>query len=137
MGGAGAPAAGVPRAHPAIRGAIDWLLGEQILSGGDWQVRLPMRECGGWSFEFDNDIYPDVDDTAIVVLALLEGGEGARVRPAAERGARWAVAMRSKNGAWGSFDRDNTRQLVYRIPFADFGAMLDPPSEDVTAHVWR
>ncbi len=128
-------AAGVPRAHPAIRGAVDWLLGEQILSGGDWQVRLPMRECGGWSFEFDNDIYPDVDDTAIVVLALLEGGESARVRLAAEKGARWAVAMRSSNGAWGSFDRDNTRQLVYRIPFADFGAMLDPPSEDVTAHV--
>jgi squalene-hopene/tetraprenyl-beta-curcumene cyclase len=128
-------AAGIPRAHPAIRAAVRWLLGEQITGGGDWQVRLPMRECGGWSFEFDNDLYPDVDDTAIVVLALLEGGETPEARIAAEKGARWAVAMRSRNGAWGSFDRDNTRQLVYRIPFADFGAMLDPPSEDVTAHV--
>ena len=128
-------AAGLPRAHPALRSAVEWLLGEQIESGGDWQVKVPLRECGGWSFEFDNDLYPDVDDTAIVVLALLEGGEGERVRRAAERGARWAEAMRSSNGAWGSFDKDNTRQLVYRIPFADFGAMLDPPSEDVTAHV--
>jgi squalene-hopene/tetraprenyl-beta-curcumene cyclase len=128
-------AAGLPRAYPAIRSAVEWILGEQIQGGGDWQVKVPLRECGGWAFEFDNDIYPDVDDTAIVVLALLEGGEGPRVRAAAEKGARWAEAMRSSNGAWGSFDKDNTRQLVYRIPFADFGAMLDPPSEDVTAHV--
>lgn len=127
--------AGLPRSHPAIRSAVRWLLGEQISAGGDWQVRVAREDCGGWAFEFDNDIYPDVDDTAVVVLALLEGGEGPAARAAALRGARWAVAMRSRNGAWGSFDRDNTRQLVYRIPFADFGAMLDPPSEDVTAHV--
>ncbi|HXZ99796.1 MAG TPA: squalene--hopene cyclase [Candidatus Binatia bacterium] len=128
-------AAGLPRAHPAIRSAVAWLLGEQIRAGGDWQVKVPLQECGGWAFEFDNDFYPDVDDTAIVVLALLEGGEGPEVRRAGEMAARWAVAMRSRNGAWGSFDKDNTRRLVYRIPFADFGAMLDPPSEDVTAHV--
>ena len=128
-------AAGLSRSHPAVRRAVDWTVGEQIERGGDWQVKVPLRECGGWAFEFDNDIYPDVDDTAIVVLALLEGGEGPGARAAAEKGARWAEAMRSSNGAWGSFDKDNTRQLVYRIPFADFGAMLDPPSEDVTAHV--
>ena len=128
-------AAGLPRAHPQVRAAVDWLLGEQIERGGDWQVKVPMQECGGWAFEFDNDIYPDIDDTAVVVLALLEGGGGEAVRAAAERAARWCVAMRSRNGAWGSFDKDNTRRLVYQIPFADFGAMLDPPSEDVTAHV--
>jgi len=128
-------AAGLPREHPAIRAAVEWILDEQIGRGGDWQVKVPMKECGGWAFEFDNDIYPDVDDTAIVVLALLEGGRGPRVREAALQGARWVEAMRSSNGAWASFDKDNTRQLVYRIPFADFGAMLDPPSEDVTAHV--
>ena len=128
-------AAGLPRAHPQVRAAVDWLLGEQIERGGDWQVKVPRRECGGWAFEFDNDTYPDIDDTAVVVLALLEGGAGEAARAAAERGARWCVAMRSRNGAWGSFDKDNTRKLVYRIPFADFGAMLDPPSEDVTAHV--
>ncbi|MGO8685572.1 MAG: squalene--hopene cyclase [Candidatus Dormibacteria bacterium] len=128
-------AAGLPRTHPALRSAVAWMLDEQIHAGGDWQVKVPLRECEGWAFEFDNDIYPDIDDTAIVVLALLEGGEGPEARAAAERGARWAEAMRSSNGAWGSFDKDNTRQLVYRIPFADFGAMLDPPSEDVTAHV--
>ena len=128
-------ACGLPRGHPAIRSAIEWIIGEQIATGGDWQVKVPRRESGGWAFEFDNDTYPDVDDTAIVVLALLEGGEGRRARAAAEKGARWVEAMRSRNGAWGSFDKDNTRRLVYRIPFADFGAMLDPPSEDVTAHV--
>ncbi len=128
-------AAGLSRSHPAVRRAVEWIVAEQIERGGDWQVKVPLRECGGWAFEFDNDIYPDVDDTAIVVLALIEGGEGPAARAAAERGARWAEAMRSSNGAWGSFDKDNTRQLVYRIPFADFGAMLDPPSEDVTAHV--
>jgi squalene-hopene/tetraprenyl-beta-curcumene cyclase len=128
-------AAGLSRSHPAVHRAVDWIVGEQIERGGDWRVKVPLRECGGWAFEFDNDIYPDVDDTAIVVLALLVGGVGRAVRAAAEKGARWAEAMRSSNGAWGSFDRDNTRQLVYRIPFADFGAMLDPPSEDVTAHV--
>jgi squalene-hopene/tetraprenyl-beta-curcumene cyclase len=128
-------ACGLLRSHPAIRSATRWIIGEQIATGGDWQVKVPGRESGGWAFEFDNDIYPDVDDTAIVVLALLEGGEGRRARTAAEKGARWVEAMRSRNGAWGSFDKDNTRRLVYRIPFADFGAMLDPPSEDVTAHV--
>jgi len=91
--------------------------------------------CGGWAFEFENDIYPDIDDTAVVVLALLEGGEERDMRAAIDRAAQWVLVMRSRNGAWGAFDKDNTRQVVYRLPFADFGALLDPPSEDVTAHV--
>ena len=130
-------AAGVGRADTAVRRAIDWLLDEQIDADapGDWQVKCRGVECGGWAFEFDNDKYPDVDDTTIVVLALLEGGSGERVRAAAERARRWTLAMRSSNGGWGAFDRDNMRDLVYRIPFADFGAMIDPPTEDVTAHV--
>jgi squalene-hopene/tetraprenyl-beta-curcumene cyclase len=90
---------------------------------------------GGWAFEFENDTYPDIDDSAVVVLALLEGGYELEVRPAVDRAVQWLRAMRSKNGAWGAFDKDNTRQIVYRLPFADFGALLDPPSEDVTAHV--
>ena len=107
-------AAGLPRTHPALRSAVAWMLDEQIHAGGDWQVKVPLRECEGWAFEFDNDIYPDIDDTAIVVLALLEAGEGPEARAAAERGARWAEAMRSSNGAWGSFDKDNTRPA--RLP---------------------
>ena len=128
-------AAGVRPEDASMRRAISWLLDEQIAVGGDWQVRCRERECGGWAFEFDNDIYPDVDDTAVVVLALLEGGQPDMVTPAVERAVRWTRAMRSSNGGWAAFDRNNTDEIAYRIPFADFGAMIDPPSEDVTAHV--
>ncbi|HEX6965203.1 MAG TPA: squalene--hopene cyclase [Gemmatimonadaceae bacterium] len=130
-------AAGLEREHPALRCAVQWLLDEQIPADarGDWRVRCPNVECGGWPFEFDNDTYPDIDDATVVVLALLEAGDRARVSPAVERARRWVLAMRSSNGAWAAFDRDNTRAAVYRIPFADFGAMIDPPTEDVTAHV--
>ena len=127
--------AGLAREHSSIRSGVEWLLSEQITSGGDWQVKVPLESSGGWAFEFDNDIYPDIDDTAVVVLALLEAGDPARVTPAVRQAARWCRAMRSSGGAWGAFDKDNTRALVYALPFADFGAMLDPPSEDVTAHV--
>jgi squalene-hopene/tetraprenyl-beta-curcumene cyclase len=127
--------AGVPADADPVRRAVDWMIGEQILGGGDWQVRCPPGvEGGGWAFEFDNDIYPDVDDTTIVVLALLAAEPTAAVRAAIERARRWVTAMRSSNGAWAAFDRDNVRTLVYRLPFADFGALLDPPTDDVTAH---
>jgi len=129
--------AGLEREHPRMRRAAAWLLQEQIEAGasGDWQVRCHGVACGGWAFEFENDSYPDIDDTAVVVLALLEAGYEEEARAAADRATRWVLAMQSKNGGWASFDKDNTRELVYRLPFADFGALLDPPSEDVTAHV--
>ncbi len=127
--------AGVSADAAPVRRAVDWLLEEQILGGGDWQVRCPAGvDGGGWAFEFDNDIYPDIDDTAVVVLALLEAEQTPEVLAAIERARRWVEAMRSSSGAWAAFDRDNVRQVVYSLPFADFGAMLDPPSEDVTAH---
>lgn len=127
--------AGYGRDHEAVRRSVQWLLREQISGPGDWCVRS--REdvpCGGWAFEFDNDLYPDIDDTAVVVLALFEAG-GPEVRDAVERARRWILAMRSRNGGWAAFDRDNTRRMLYRLPFCDFGAVIDPPSEDVTAHV--
>jgi len=129
-------AAGVRADHDSIRRAARWLLDEQIGDRvGDWAVRVPgARVCGGWAFEFANDTYPDVDDTAVVVLALLRCEPTVEVARAIERAARWVLAMRSSDGGWAAFDRDNTRQVVYRLPFADFGALLDPPSEDVTAH---
>lgn len=127
--------AGIEAEHPGVQRAVRWLLREQISAGGDWQVRCADIPCGGWAFEFENDIYPDIDDTAIVVLALLEAGAENEAREPIARAARWVLAMRSRNGAWGAFDKDNTRELVYKLPFADFGALLDPPSEDVTAHV--
>jgi squalene-hopene/tetraprenyl-beta-curcumene cyclase len=128
-------AAGVERSHPSIQKSVQWMLDEQISTGGDWQIRCKGVECGGWAFEFHNDIYPDIDDTAVVALALLKGGDPEKVREPLERARKWVVAMRSSNGAWAAFDRDNYRELLYRLPFADFGAFIDPPTEDVTAHV--
>jgi squalene-hopene/tetraprenyl-beta-curcumene cyclase len=127
--------AGLERDHPAISSAVDWLLGEQIFTGGDWQIRAKNVESGGWAFEFENDIYPDVDDAAVVAISLFQGGAGTAVDSALARANRWVLGMRSSNGGWGAFDRDNTDRIVYRLPFADFGALVDPPTEDVTAHV--
>ena len=127
--------AGVPREDPRLRRAVRWLLEEQITAGGDWQMKCHGVECGGWAFEFENDSYPDIDDAAVVVLALLAAASPGSADEAVRRAVRWMLAMRSSNGAWAAFDRDNTREIVYRLPFADFGALLDPPSEDVTAHV--
>jgi squalene-hopene/tetraprenyl-beta-curcumene cyclase len=127
--------AGLERDHPSLQRAVRWILAEQIERGGDWQVRCGTVPCGGWAFEFQNDIYPDIDDTAIVVLALLEAGNPGAVAEAVRRATDWILVTRSSNGAWGAFDKDNTRQIVYKLPFADFGALLDPPTEDVTAHV--
>jgi squalene-hopene/tetraprenyl-beta-curcumene cyclase len=126
--------AGLPPDDPALRRAGRWVLGEEIRGPGDWQVRRPNLEPGGWAFEFDNDNYPDTDDTAEVVLALrrvdLPG-----IAPAIDRGLRWLAGMQSKDGGWGAFDADNTRALVNKLPFCDFGAVIDPPSADVTAHI--
>ncbi|HEU5478738.1 MAG TPA: squalene--hopene cyclase [Candidatus Tumulicola sp.] len=129
--------AGFDRSHPAMQRAVAWLLREQIPDDapGDWRVKCREKRGNRWAFEFDNDAYPDIDDTTIVVLALLEGGDPAKVASSVERARVWTLAMGSKNGAWAAFDRDNTRELLYRMPFSDFGAMIDPPTEDVTAHV--
>jgi squalene-hopene/tetraprenyl-beta-curcumene cyclase len=128
--------AGLPPDHPALTCAARWVLGEEIRGPGDWQVRRPYLAPGGWAFEFDNDVYPDTDDTAEVVLALRRvslPGDGAR--PAIERGLCWLAGMQSKDGGWGAFDADNTRTLVNKLPFCDFGEVIDPPSADVTAHI--
>jgi squalene-hopene/tetraprenyl-beta-curcumene cyclase len=127
--------AGVPREDTRLQRAVRWLLEEQITAGGDWQMKCRNVECGGWAFEFENDSYPDIDDAAVVVLALLAAASPGTADEAIRRAVHWMLAMRSSNGAWAAFDRDNTREIVYRLPFADFGALLDPPSEDVTAHV--
>ncbi len=128
---------GLPADHPALQRAAEWLVDEQITAGGDWQNKVKRAEPGGWAFEFHNDIYPDVDDTAEVIMALnrIRIADEGRRHAAIERGARWTMAMQSSNGGWGSFDKDNTRKFITRIPFADFGETIDPPSEDVTAHV--
>ncbi|HVV20838.1 MAG TPA: squalene--hopene cyclase [Pseudonocardiaceae bacterium] len=129
--------AGVPADHPAVVKAVDWMLGEEIRVTGDWAVRRPGLAPGGWAFEFANDGYPDTDDTAEVVLALrrARATDPAANRAAIDRGMRWLIGMQSKDGGWGAFDADNTRTLTTKLPFCDFGAVIDPPSADVTAHI--
>jgi len=128
--------AGLPADHPALVNAARWVLDEEIRGPGDWQVRRPDLAPGGWAFEFDNDTYPDTDDTAEVVLALRRAGlQSPQKQAAIDRGLTWLAGMQSKDGGWGAFDADNTRMLVNKLPFCDFGAVIDPPSADVTAHI--
>ncbi|MCH0541732.1 squalene--hopene cyclase [Streptomyces sp. MUM 203J] len=129
--------AGLPADHPALVKAADWLLAEQIVRPGDWAVRRPQLPPGGWAFEFHNDTYPDIDDTAEVILALrrVEHPDSARMEAALTRAVRWTAGMQSRDGGWGAFDADNTSTLPNKLPFCDFGEVVDPPSADVTAHV--
>ena len=128
---------GMDPQHDALQRAGRWMLGEQVLGGGDWQVKNPDTPPGGWAFEFDNDVYPDIDDTAVVMTALerIPLHDAAPERELAlERGLRWMLSMQSADGGWGAFDVDNDRAFLKAIPFADFGELLDPPTADVTAH---
>ncbi|MFH8680102.1 squalene--hopene cyclase [Streptomyces lydicus] len=129
--------AGVPADHPQLVKAADWMLAEQIRRPGDWSVQRPQLPSGGWAFEFENDNYPDIDDTAEVVLALrrVRHPDPQRVEDAVHRAVRWNFGMQSRNGGWGAFDVDNTSPFPNRLPFCDFGEVIDPPSADVTAHV--
>jgi squalene-hopene/tetraprenyl-beta-curcumene cyclase len=113
--------------------AIDWLLEREITKTvGDWAVRRPGLAPSGWAFQYRNDHYPDVDDTAVVVMALDRSGDP-RCREAIERAAEWIIGMQSSDGGWGAFEPENTHLHLNYIPFADHGALLDPPTVDVTA----
>ncbi len=124
-------ACGVPADHPQLVKAGEYLLREEVRVAGDWAIRRRDVEPGGWAFEFENDTYPDVDDTTVVALALRELGIG---EDAVRRGLDWVVAMQSKRGGWGAFDVDNSAMWLYKIPFCDFGKVTDEPSADVSAH---
>jgi squalene-hopene/tetraprenyl-beta-curcumene cyclase len=124
---------GDARLDPAIRHALDWLEAKQVLEhAGDWVATRPGVRPGGWAFQYENPYYPDLDDTAAVALAL-DRFDSARYRQAIDRAAEWVVGMQSRNGGWGSFDADNTHYYLNHIPFADHGALLDPPTADVSA----
>ncbi len=129
--------AGLPADDDALVRSADWILAEEIRVRGDWSVRRPSLEPGGWAFEFANDTYPDIDDTAEVVLALRRAGtgDGAGRRAAIDRAIAWTLGMQSSDGGWAAFDVNNTRRLCRELPFCDFGEVIDPPSADVTAHV--
>ncbi|HMD43357.1 MAG TPA: squalene--hopene cyclase [Candidatus Acidoferrum sp.] len=129
--------AGLPADHPSLVKAAEWTLSKQILGGGDWQIKNKDAEPGGWAFEFRNDFYPDVDDTAFVLMALqrVKFPDRKRMEGAMRRGLQWLLSMQNRDGGWGAFDRDNDRQFLCNIPFADHNAMIDPSTADVTARV--
>jgi squalene-hopene/tetraprenyl-beta-curcumene cyclase len=122
---------------PSLVKAADWLLSKQVLGPGDWQVKNKDAEPGGWAFEFRNDFYPDVDDTAFVLMALqrVKHPDPARMEGAIRRGIQWLLSMQNRDGGWGAFDRDNDHNFLCNIPFADHNAMIDPSTADVTARV--
>ena len=129
--------AGVPRNHPRMLKAVDWMLAKEVRHKGDWAVKVPNTEPGGWYFEFNNEFYPDTDDTAQVLLALskVDNPRERYQHQVAQRALAWEFAMQCKNGGWGSFDKDNTKMIFQYIPFADHNAMLDPPSVDITGRM--
>ena len=130
---------GIPEGDKMVQRSSRWLMDNQILSEGDWQVRAKNTPPGGWAFEFHNEKYPDIDDSSEVVISLalarLEGDNEQDRQEAIRRGVEWIEGMQSRSGGWAAFDKDNDRWYVARIPFSDFGETLDPPSADVTAHI--
>ena len=126
---------------PTLNMAMEWLLQQQVRAWGDWRVYVRDARGGGWAFQRANSYYPDVDDTAVAICVLarlqpfLDEAKRRQVQEAIELSVEWMLAMQSDNGGWGAFDKNNDKWLLTKIPFADFGELLDPPSVDVTAHV--
>ncbi len=129
--------AGVPRNHPRMVKAADWMLSKEVRHKGDWAVTVRNCEPGGWYFEFNNEFYPDTDDTAQVLLALskVDNPRERYQHQVAQRAVAWEFAMQCRKGGWASFDKDNTKMIFQYIPFADHNAMLDPPSADITGRM--
>ena len=128
---------GGERAVTRVKKGLDWLVPKQVLDvRGDWIARRPNLSPGGWAFQYANAYYPDVDDTAVVAMAMdrVQGTDSRQdFRAPLEHARDWIIGMQSENGAWGAFDADNEFYYLNNIPFADHGALLDPPTEDVTA----
>jgi squalene-hopene/tetraprenyl-beta-curcumene cyclase len=129
--------AGLPSNHSALARAGAWLLSKQTRRPGDWRLNSHGTPAGGWAFQFENEFYPDVDDTAVVLMALRKvrlADEEAKTRAIA-RGLHWVLALQGRDGGWGAYDRDNNRMVFNLIPFADHGALMDPSTEDLAGRV--
>src|SRR4051812_41878521 len=129
---------GVPATHPALAKASSWLMDKEIRFRGDWKYKNPVDvEPSGWVFEFENKWNPDVDDTAMVLLALRQIPSGNRQRrdECFQRGLNWMMAFQCKDGGWAAFDKDCTKGILEKVPFADHNAMLDPECADITARI--
>jgi squalene-hopene/tetraprenyl-beta-curcumene cyclase len=129
--------AGVPANDPRMVKCADWILQKQVREVGDWQVKNKKGKPGGWYFEFNNEFYPDVDDSAMVCLGLsrVEHPNGRYQRESVQRAIDWIFSMQCKNGGWASFDKDNDRMVFQYVPFADHNAMLDPATVDITGRI--
>ncbi len=123
--------------HPALNRAATWLIQNQIFRRGDWSVYNPNLDPGGWAFEFANDWYPDVDDTAVILMQLqrIATKDPRAKQRAIAYGLEWALGMQSRNGGWAAFDTNNDAEFLNQIPFADMEAMIDPPTEDLTGRL--
>ncbi|HEX3741417.1 MAG TPA: squalene--hopene cyclase, partial [Terriglobales bacterium] len=129
--------AGVPPNDPRMVKAADWTLQKQVRQPGDWAIKNKQGKPAGWYFEFNNEFYPDVDDTAMVALGLskVDHPNGRYQVESVQRAIDWIFSMQCKNGGWASFDKDNDRMVFQYIPFADHNAMLDPPTVDITGRI--
>jgi squalene-hopene/tetraprenyl-beta-curcumene cyclase len=128
--------AGVEGSDAKLKGAIDWILERQlVVEYGDWKVYNPDGPSGGWSFEYQNSWYPDVDDTAAVVLALLKQDPTSATTPAMKRAIGWMVSMQNRDGGWAAFDINNDHKFLNEIPFSDMNSLCDDSSPDVTGRV--
>ncbi|MBE9240623.1 squalene--hopene cyclase [Synechocystis salina] len=123
--------------HPALVKAGQWLLDKQILTYGDWQIKNPQGKPGAWAFEFDNNFYPDIDDTCVVMMALqgITIPDEARKQGAIDKALQWVATMQCKTGGWAAFDIDNDQDWLNQLPYGDLRAMIDPSTADITARV--
>jgi squalene-hopene/tetraprenyl-beta-curcumene cyclase len=124
-------------AQESLTKAADWLLSKEIRRKGDWAIKRPNLPPSGWAFEFANEFYPDIDDTAMVLLALrhAKANDPAKQEQAERRAINWLIGMQSSDGGWAAFDYDNNWQILNKVPFADHNAMLDPTCPDITGRV--
>jgi squalene-hopene/tetraprenyl-beta-curcumene cyclase len=127
----------LPAGHPAWTRAVPWLLTKEVREAGDWAIRGPAVAPTGWHFQFHNKFYPDLDDSAMVILALNRSplASDPAVEAATRRGVDWLLAMQNRDGGWAAYDVDIDNQVLTQLPFADHNAMLDPSCADITARV--
>lgn len=127
---------GVPIDNSDLAKSVDWLMSKQVFADGDWSIHSGSLKPGGWAFQYENDKYPDVDDTGMVLMGLLRAGahqKSEETRTRLKQGLDWLIGMQNPDGSWGAFDIGNNSNYLNNIPFADHGALVDPGTSDLTA----